>query len=149
MAFTVGLPRAGKSSFSKKWRSENNGVVLSGDDFRMALYGKRFQIIGEEFVRAALITATRALLHQGTSVLFDETNTSLTSIRQILAIDPKAKVYLFTTSPEVCKNRAIACGHEDLLPSIDRMSKNLEVSIPYLREIGIEIEEVVYNAKPY
>lgn len=133
LTFLVGLPRSGKSTFAESWRLENpNRVILSGDDFRHAVYNQRFSIVGDELVRACLITAARAMLYQGRDVLIDETNTSTTHQLQILAIDPKAKCYYINMNPEICKQRAIECNQQDLLPSIDRMAKNLSISLPIL-----------------
>jgi predicted kinase len=143
LEFCIGLPRSGKSTFSKRWKAEHkNGVVLSGDSFRLAIYDKRFQVVGEEFVRASIITATRALLLSGYDVLIDETNTSISNIKSILAIDKNAKAYFFKTDLETCINRARDCGFYDLIPSIYRMYNNLQLTLEALESGLLEIKHI-------
>jgi hypothetical protein len=137
VSFTVGLPRSGKSVFSKNtWQFEAGyegagRVVLSGDDFRYAVYNQRFSVIGEELVRASVITSARALC-KNYDILIDETNTSKTSILQILSIDHNAHCYFITTKKDICIDRACKDGFYDLIPSIERMAKNLEENLDFI-----------------
>lgn len=140
LSFCIGLPRSGKSTFCKQWQTEApNRVVLAGDDFRYAVYNKRYQFEGEELVRGTLMTAARALFRAGYDVMIDETNTSEASIRHILMIDPTAKAYHFLTMAGVCIARAIAAGQIDLPPSIERMQKNIDQILPKIRSCEIPI----------
>lgn len=146
--FTIGLARSGKSTFCKKWQTEaSNRVVLSGDDFRYAVYGQRWIREGEEIVRSSLITAARALFRAGYDVMIDETNTSEASIRHILAISADAKAYFVPTSAETCIDRAHASAHFDLPPSIRRMAKNLKTVLPKIRSGEIPLLKV-YTVSP-
>jgi predicted kinase len=130
ISFMIGLPRSGKSTFAEKWKNEKpNRVVLNGDNFRYAIYNKRFQVIGEELVKSSLITAARALYISGYDVLIDETHTTTSNILSVLAIDEDATAYFIKTPSEVCKQRAIACGQEDLVPVIQRMTENLVITV--------------------
>ena len=146
--FTMGLPRSGKSTFCKTWMYEKPGrVVLSGDDFRMAIYDRRFQLVGEELVRASMITAARALVHAGHEVMIDETNTTYTSVRHILNIDKEAEAWIFMTDKDECIKRAINCGHDDLQPSIERMAENLSITMKKIlnNEISISILNMIWG----
>ncbi len=138
--FTIGLPRSGKSTFCRKWREGGkNRVVLSGDSFRQSIYGERFRIEGELFVRATLLAAVKALVRDGYEILIDETNTSVYHIEEILHVDKNAHAYVFYTSAEVCKERAIDCNQLDLLTSIDRMDRNLFQTLPLIKNGTIKL----------
>ncbi len=150
LSFCIGLARCGKSTYANRWNSEGtNRVVLAGDDFRFAVYNQRFQIEGEELVRASLITAARALYRAGYNILIDDTNTSPASIRHILNIDSNATAIIFQTPMEVCVARAIEHSQFDLPPSIKRMAKNLEVTLEQIKSKEIPIKNVEYYAKSY
>lgn len=141
--FTMGLARAGKSTWIKEFKAKNPRIiVLSGDDFRYAVYNKRFEFVGEALVRGTLLTAARALLIGGNDVLIEDTNTSMKSVQEILNIEPNAKAYLFTTPIETCLERALATGQPDLIPSIKRMHRNLEITAEALEAGVFEIKEI-------
>jgi predicted kinase len=143
--FTIGLPRSGKSTFAADWQKKfPKRVVLSGDDFRLAVYGKRFQYEGEPIVRASLITAARALLHAGYEVLIDETNTTSPHVYDILNIDPDATAYIFSVTPEECIDRAIDCEQLDLIEPIKRMNENLMTTHYNIKVGTIPIKNIVY-----
>lgn len=141
--FLVGLPRSGKSKLADLWVKHHisfkdglmwdqplNGydfnprVIVCGDQIRLALHGQRFQAQAEKHVHAIKYTMTKALL-MSHSVLLDETNTTLSHIKEILFIDPDAQYCLIDETPEECKRRALECKQDDLLPVIDRMYNNL------------------------
>lgn len=146
--FTIGLARAGKSSFAKRWKSEgNNRVVLEQDNFRAGTYGVRFRLEGEELARGSFIVAIRALLLGGYDVLAVDTHTGYWNVNQMLMIDPKAQATIFHTPLEVCKERALADNMPDLLPSLDRMNKNLSITLPMIsrEEIKLNYEEIGPN----
>lgn len=148
--FTIGLPRSGKSTFCRKWKEQGRHyIVLSADDFRFAISGQRFQIDGEPFVRATLLAAAKALIRSGNTILIDETNTSRYNIEQILNIDKNAFAYIFYTTPDICKERAIDCNQSDLLPAIDRMDENLKTTIPLIKSnvINLDYAEIGLNER--
>lgn len=146
LSIQIGLARSGKSTFCKRWIQEGeNRVVLSGDDFRWSISNQRFKLEDEQKVRESLVIATKALLHGGYEVMVDETNTTEYHIRELMAISPKSfKAYINHCPIEICKQRAISCGQEDLLPSLDRMWANLQVTLPKIasNKIDIEYEEM-------
>lgn len=135
---SIGLPRSGKSTFCRDWKKwDYNRVVLSGDDFRYAITNQRFELCAELHVRANLMAAVRALHRAGYHVFVDETNTSIAHIKEILDIDHNANFYIFYTDKQTCKNRAIDCNQQDLIPSIDRMYENLMVTLPLIYSGGM------------
>lgn len=145
--FTMGLARSGKSTWIKDFKLKNPRIiVLSGDDFRYAVYNKRFEFVGEALVRGTLLTAARALLIGDNDVLVEDTNTSMKSVQELLNIDENAKAFFFTTPLETCLERAVLTGQPDLIPSIRRMQRNLEITAEAI-EAGVftikEIEVVV------
>lgn len=145
--FTIGLPRCGKSTFCKEWMKNTpqyevsdcyfqtfpkerinfakNRVVVNADTIRLNLYGQRFCDVGEPFVHAVKDCMIRSLLDYGHDVLVDGTHTSEYSRKALYRIDQNAQYVLIDTPVNICKERAIECGQEDLLPVIDRMSKQL------------------------
>lgn len=145
LSFTIGLARSGKSTFCRKWQSEApNRVVLSGDDFRYAVYGQRWIREGEEIVRSSLITAARALFRSGYDVMIDETNTTEASIRHILAISSDAVAYMIAPNLDLCVRRAHDAGHYDLPPSIARMNQNWNTTGPKVHSGEIPVRTLYF-----
>lgn len=73
LLYTVGLPRSGKSTCCALWLHQHDDrpgtraarVVLSADDFRLALHGQPFVPSAEPFIHAAVKLAAEALLLSG------------------------------------------------------------------------------------
>lgn len=161
--FTVGLPRSGKSTWANKWvkfetysdafnsalwNSEHlftnatPRVIISGDDFRRALYGRAYQIEAEGAVFAMMDVATRALLSRGFDVIVDETCTTEATLIRYLRIDPEATPIFIETSEEECIARAIKTGKPYLVGPIERMAKQL-------KELRANWDETVDHLKHY
>ena len=132
LSFLIATPRAGKNTYCDKWMKEKdpdglNRVVLSGDDIRMALYYKRYIDACEPFVHEIYRVMTKSLLLQGGHhVMLNDTHTSIFSIEKVFKLDKNAQFIYIPTPPDVCKQRAIDTGQEDLFPVIDRMYKQLQ-----------------------
>jgi hypothetical protein len=145
--FTIGLPRSGKTDYCNRWVEEghwtwhakqgkgsteftiqiiNARVVVGGDDFRTAIYGREFQAEAEGLTFATMDVAIRALLSRGHDVIIDETSTTKETIKRWLRIDIEAKPVYIPCSVEECKKRALTTGKPYLIPAIERMSKQLE-----------------------
>lgn len=140
--FTIGSCRSGKSTYSKKWIKELsncNRVIVNSDNVRLALYGSRYLRLPEPYVHAITETMVRAHLLAGCEVLCDETNTTISSIRKWLSIDPDSEAIFIDTSKEICIERAYSSGHTDLAEKgvIDRHFKNL-IDLSYY---GFKISE--------
>lgn len=128
----LGLPRAGKSTYAEVWidyddYGSNPRVVVNSDQIRLALHNQRYCREAEPFVHAITKVVVRAWYNMGYHLLIDETNTTEGSIRQWLEIDADAEFVYIDTPPDVCKERAYACGHYDLADKgvIDHMYNNL------------------------
>jgi predicted kinase len=152
LLFCVGMPRSGKSTWCNNWVSQPEvgvqiekhtradgsthdtivgvfvdrpRVVIAGDDFRTALYGRHYQPEAEGTVFATMDVATRAFLNRGFDVIVDETCTTQVTLMRYLRIDIDAEPVWIQTSAEVCKQRAIESGKPYLIPVIERHNDQL------------------------
>jgi len=96
--------------------------VVNADSVRLALHGQRYQALAEPFVFAIREVMVRSLFNAGHDlVVYDETNYSRATRDRMKSKDWDNVYLVVDTSPEVCKERAIATGQPDLLPVIDSM----------------------------
>lgn len=122
--FTRGLPRSGKSTFARKWLTNQKyslkdmlydnkykelyfplrRVIVCGDDFRLATYGQEYDRSCEFASALTMFTAIKALL-KNHCVLFDETNSSEWSLRRIFEICPNAEYIDIRTEKKECLKR--------------------------------------------
>ena len=134
---THGLPRSGKTTFTRQWKMrEPNRVVVSGDDIRLAIFGQRFNPKIEDYVQAVKKTMISALLLSDTDVMHEGTNTTMKSIKEMESIAKEYGVPLvwimFETPIDECIRRAIATNQEDLIEPIKRMDEQRKESAEYL-----------------
>lgn len=133
--FTIGMPRSGKSTYCNKWAAEKpNRVIVSSDDIRFALHGKRYEPLAETMVFAIKHIMTRAHLNRGNDVIVDGTHSTRLSIQRLLEIDRLAVAVTIETPADECIRRAIATNQEDLIPVISR----IDAQIQYLNSIGLQ-----------
>jgi predicted kinase len=122
-----GLPRSGKSTLTARLRKLLGAPVVKADAVRLALHGQRYQALAESFVKAIRMTMVRALFEAGHDiVLYDETNFSRAARDSMKSDKWETRYVHVPTSPEICKERAIATGQPDLLPVIDAMHARYE-----------------------
>jgi hypothetical protein len=100
-------------------------AIVSSDDIRLALTGKRYEPLAETMVFATKHVMIRALLNRGFDVIVDGTHSTEISIQRILEIDINATPLPIKTSRNTCVERAIKTNQHDLIPSIDRVYNNL------------------------
>ena len=125
--FLIGNCRSGKSTFCNQWAKEKvNRVIVSADDIRMALYGKRYCKYAETMVFAIKHVMIRAHLSRGFDVIVDGTHSTSISIQRILEIDRHATPIRIDTPMETCIERAIATDQKDLISSIQRVNRQLQ-----------------------
>lgn len=131
--FTIGLPRSGKSTFVNEWvkargPSDRPRVFVSTDTIRLAVYNKRYDGECESMVHAITDIMLKHFLLLDFDVLLDCTNTTERSLERIRRFDPNATFIFVPTHPDICKDRAFECGHNDLVEKgvIDRMFNNLK-----------------------
>jgi len=118
---TVGLPRSGKSTFCKEHLSSY--PIVNPDSVRFAMYGQRFIVEAESFVWATVKVMIKALFRTGHQiVVFDATNTVADLRNDMRSSEYKSVYKVVNTDLEICKQRAIDDGMEDLVPIIERMS---------------------------
>jgi len=133
LSFCIGLPRSGKSTIAKQMREkDSNLVVLSGDNFRMALYDGVYNRNAEGFLFSALDVAARALLIEGYNIIIDETCTDIRTVMRYLAIDPYATPILVDTPEQECIRRALINKQPYLVSVIEWQAKNLAKLKPLL-----------------
>lgn len=128
LLLTVGLPRSGKTT----WAMEQGVPVVNPDSIRLALHGQRFLQSAESIVWAHAYLMARALLISGHDrVIVDATNVTRGRRNQwIMQVGDLAEVrfVVFDTSPDECKRRALATNDEYILPVIDGMAEQFELS---------------------
>lgn len=101
--------------------------VVRRDAIRLALHGQRYEAAAEPMVKAMSIYMIRSLFTAGHEIVIcDETNYSQAA-RDALKDDKwRTLFYEVKTSPEVCKERAVATDQADLIPVIDQMYARYE-----------------------
>lgn len=123
----MGLPRSGKTTIVKQLSKQWHAPVVRRDDIRLALHGQRYQSKAEPFVKAISDVMIRSLFLSGHEVVIcDETNYSRAARDYHKSNDWRTVFYEVPTSPEVCKERAVATGQPDLIPVIDQMWERRE-----------------------
>jgi len=123
LILTVGLPRAGKST----WARKQGFPIVNPDSIRLALHGQPYIPSMEPYVWAIARTMVESLFLAGhDTVIVDATN--ITKKRRKAWKSDKWEVYLqpFTLQKEACIQQAIYDGREDLIPVIERMANELE-----------------------
>jgi len=133
LIFMVGLPRAGKSTAIRRIREITpNAVVVSKDSIRLALHGQPFIDEKEPEVHTIWKAMIKALLYSGhRHIILDGCfhNESRRKSVERLFPDAQFQTYYVPTSPDVCRQRAIDCGQDYLLPVIDRMESEADKTL--------------------
>jgi predicted kinase len=145
LTMMCGLPRSGKST----WVEENKldgEVILSADKLRYLVYNQRFWTGGEPLMWAVHGIILKMLLEQGVDIIVDETNVTKAIRGKIIKLakeyDYEVTGIEFNTPKEICKERAIKTGQEDLLDVIDRLAEiyeniSLDEDFDYIDSYGI------------
>ncbi|MEM1295458.1 MAG: AAA family ATPase [Verrucomicrobiota bacterium] len=123
---TVGFPRAGKSTWAKKWGKDNSAPIVNPDSIWVALHGQPFAAEAEPFVWAIAKTMVRSLFLAGHhAVILDATNTTRKRRDEWQSKDWKTVFHVIDTTPVECIKRATETN-EDLIPVIERMAEQYE-----------------------
>jgi predicted kinase len=125
-----GLPRCGKSTWVKN--NKKLEVVISADDLRYIVYNQRFWAEGEALMWSIRSIMLKYLMQQGIDIIIDETNTTKGRRMPILKMAKQYGYYVIGNviegyTPDMCKERAIREGQNDLIPIIDRMAEQFEL----------------------
>lgn len=116
---TVGLPRSGKS-----WWSKMQGVpIVNPDSIRMALHGHVFLAEREaEVWQIAQLMVKSLFLAGHQRVILDATNVTPERRANWYSDQWAIMYHVFPTAKEICLARADEEGREDLFPVIDKMA---------------------------
>lgn len=123
LVVAVGLPRSGKST----WALSQSCPVVSPDAIRLAIHGQRFNAPAEPFVWLVAKTMVRALFLAGHSmVIVDATNTTRKRRDDWQAAEWETRFKVISTPKEICIERALAKGDNEIIPIIERMALQFE-----------------------
>lgn len=120
---TVGLPRAGKSS----WARAQSFPIVNPDSIRMGLHAHAFVPEAEEFVWAIAKVMVRALFLAGhETVILDATNTTRKRRDEWKSYKWSLQFKVFDTSEEECRQRALSENDGSKMDAIKRMAAAFE-----------------------
>ncbi len=128
LILTIGLPRSGKSTWSRK----QGYPIVNRDAIRLALHGQPYIQEAEPMVTAIERYMVMSLFLAGNeTVIIDATNlkAKYRDIWITLFDEIDIEYESFNTSKEICIQRAIADGKEHLIPIIERMNEEREYNV--------------------
>ena len=119
LTIMVGLPASGKSTYAKRFESENT-IVLSSDEFRKRLLGDENSQENNDLVFKTLYKEARELLKIGKNVIIDATNINIKARRRVLSnfsdLDIVREACVMATPYGICvendKNRSRTVGED-------------------------------------
>jgi len=133
--YTVGLPRAGKTSLINKWKSEaSNRVVVCFDNIRLAMYEREHFQQMEPFLWEFATTMGKTLMFSGYDVMMDDTHTS--KWKRDYYKNLKGHGIYINTPIEICINR-VPAGHVEFIAAVERMSGRLRDFNPEEENIAV------------
>jgi len=125
LIMTVGLPRSGKSTWSRK----TIYPIVNPDSIRLALYNKPFIKECEPMVWTITRYMVKSLFLAGHEiVILDATNLKKSDRLKWISKDWTCQYQYFDTSVEVCIERAIKTNTLDLIDVINRMDAQKDLS---------------------
>lgn len=132
---TVGLPRSGKST----WARKQGHPVVNPDSIRLALYGQAFIPDAEKMVWTIAHYMVSSLFIAGhDTVILDATNTVPQVRQQWMGKDWDCRWVVFWADKVTCLARAEASGQPYLIPVIDDMANQWDISdIPFCNLSGL------------
>jgi predicted kinase len=124
LILTVGLPRSGKST----WSRGSGYPVVNPDSIRLALHGHAYIGSAEPMIWAVAKLMTASLFKAGhDTVVLDATNTTVARRAEWLKPDEWEVEYRsFKTPTEVTIERAHLTGKPELIPVIERMAAEMQ-----------------------
>jgi len=125
LILTVGLPRSGKST----WAKEADLPMVNPDSIRLALHGKAYVQEAEDLVWSIAVIMTRALIYSGHEcIIIDATNATAKRRNFWREKFPHCVISIkkFEVGMDLCRERALEGGREDLVPVIERMAETID-----------------------
>lgn len=134
----IGLPRSGKSTIREMILDKHFYIVpVSADDLRYEIYNQRYWENGESDVWNFRKHHLNSLMKNGTTILIDETNTTIKRRAPLLKLCDEfgyTPIYIhIDTDKEICVERAKKINDTYIIPTIERMSEQFEM--PTFEEI--------------
>lgn len=134
---TVGLPRSGKSTWSKMKSKLNGWPIVNPDSVRLAIHGERYLASAEPFVWATTKAMVQSLFLAGhDTVILDATNIRKNIRDNWVSIGGEGKTsnlfpyavrfYHVPTSKETCIARALGMNDSYIIPVIEKMAAEYE-----------------------
>ena len=124
LVIMVGLPCSGKTTIVNKEYLPKGYAIVSPDQIRISLHGRRFVATAESFVWGIVYVMVDSLLARGNNVVID--GCFNTNKRREPFYKYKPTYHIVTTSKELCIKRALAAHDEYIIPVIEKMSKESE-----------------------
>lgn len=136
LILTVGLPRSGKTTWSKG----QGKPIVNRDSIRLAIHGEAYIQKSEPIVTMFEQVMVESLFLAGhEEVIIDATHTTASRIEAWEKLGHEIGLVIFRTPAGLCIERAYEDGRDDLVPVIERMD----------REKGFETHsEPVYGDEP-
>lgn len=128
LILTVGLPRSGKSTWSREYVQAHPGAaIVNPDSIRLALHGQLHLPSAEPMVWSIARYMVKALFLAGHhTVILDATNVRAAHRRQWKSTDWTTVVHVVPTDEKTCRARALDGGDVELAFAIDRMLIDLK-----------------------
>ncbi len=125
LILTVGLPRSGKSTWSRK----QGNPIVNPDSIRLALYGQSFIEDAEPMIWCIAKYMVKALFLAGhNKVILDATNLTKKGRAFWESREWTRQFKFFNASKEECIKRAILDNRRDLLLIIVKMDEETDLS---------------------
>ena len=125
LILTVGLPRCGKST----WAKEQGIVVVNPDSIRLAIHGQRFDKEFENLVWYIAKVMVKSQFEYGEdTIIIDATNTTPFARAQWKSNNWERKYKIFKPNPEICCSRAVDTLQMDIIPIINKMYQQWDIS---------------------
>lgn len=141
LIMTVGLPRAGKSTWCKEYSKKHGIPIVEPDAVRLSLYNQPFITEMEELVWHYVKIMIKSLFTAGhDKVILDNTGVTENLRMKWLSPDWDIKFKVFDTPADVCIQRAIDGEREDLILVIERMDAAFESLNEWEKEKMLEEE---------